>query len=246
VNFLLNFLSTTRERLNRLETKFWEKRRSNVTPSIFQHDYLYHRGLYHDIKKGFRIIRKKTGKRKFAVIDIGCGNKPYINLFEPYAKSYVGVDISNEADVVAPAEKLPFQNGRFDLALCFQLLEHCEDPQKVINEMKRVMKSGGFVLVSTHGIWNYHPFPHDYCRWTHEGLQKLFKDFSWVKVKENLKSYSSVIQIINIELYSLACRNIFLKLPLYITITLLNLIGRFLIPYGQKHLSVNYIVLAKS
>ncbi|MCH7951988.1 class I SAM-dependent methyltransferase [Patescibacteria group bacterium] len=235
-----------RQKLVNIEMKFWEGRRSNIRPSIFQHDYLAHVGLYQDIKNGLNTIKKKIGKRKFKIIDIGCGDKPYYHdLFKPYAQAYVGVDIEDQADVVAPAEKLPFPDRSFDLVLCFQTLEHSDDPQKAVAEMKRVLKPKGFVLASTHGIWNYHPFPHDYYRWTNEGLQKLFKDFSWVKVKENLKSYSTVIQIVNIELYSLACRNIFLKLPLYAIIMSLNVTGRLLMQYGQKHLSVNYLVLAQ-
>ena len=234
-----------RQKLINLETKFWEGRRSNTNPSIFQHDYLFHLTLYKDIKRGFTEVRKKSKRDKLKIIDIGCGDRPYLKLLKRWVKMYVGVDISDEADVVAPAEHLPFPDASFDLALCFQVLEHAENPQKAVQEMKRIVKKGGFVLASTHGVWNHHPFPHDYYRWTHEGLKKLFEDFSEVKVKPNLNSYSSVIQIINIELYILACNNILIKLPLYGFIAVLNLIGRAAIPYGQKHLSVNYLVLAR-
>lgn len=234
-----------REKLINLENKFWQNRRSNVKPSVFQHDYLYHLALYRDIRESFLKIRRKSKLKKFRIVDVGCGDKPYLKVFERFAKTYIGVDITKEADVVASAEKLPFKNEKFDVALCFQVLEHSENPEKIVTEMKRVIVPGGYAISTTHGIWNYHPFPHDYHRWTHEGLENLFSEFSNVKVKANLKSHSSVIQIINIELYSLACRNLLLKLPLYGFITTLNLIGKLLIPYGQENLSVNYVIIAK-
>ena len=234
-----------RQKLINLEAKFWEGRRSNTNPSIFQHDYLMHLTLYQDLKHGFSEVREKSKRDKLKIVDIGCGDRPYLKLAQNWAKVYIGVDLNQEADVVALAENLPFPDASFDLALCFQVLEHTDNPQKAVQEMKRIVKKGGFVLASTHGVWNHHPFPHDYHRWTHEGLEKLFEAFSEVKVKPNLNSYSSVIQIINIELYILACSNILIKLPLYGLITLLNLIGRAATPNGQKHLSVNYLVLAR-
>jgi hypothetical protein len=39
-----------------------------------------------------------------------------------------------------------------------------------------VTAPGGRVLVSTHGVMAYHPSPADYWRWTHAGLEKLFRD----------------------------------------------------------------------
>lgn len=243
---MMNYLDKIQQELVLLEKEFWKNRRSNVNPSIFQHDYLYHLALYRDIKNSFSEIRRKSKIKKFRIIDVGCGDKPYLRLFHGYAKKYIGVDIMDSADVIAPAEKLPLKNEKFDLALCFQVLEHSENPDKVVSEMKRVLAKGGYMIATTHGIWNYHPFPHDYYRWTHEGLEKLFERFSQVKARANLNSYSSVLQIINIELYSLACRKVFLKLPLYSLITIINLFGKFLIPYGKKHLAVNYIIVGKA
>jgi SAM-dependent methyltransferase len=56
------------------------------------------------------------------------------------------------------------------------VLEHCDDPAQAVRELRRVTSPGGRVLASTHGVHVYHPSPHDYWRWTHEGLERLFRE----------------------------------------------------------------------
>jgi hypothetical protein len=46
------------------------------------------------------------------------------------------------------------------------------DLDTYLREARRVLNSGGRLLLSTHGSWLYHPHPHDYRRWTAEGLQR--------------------------------------------------------------------------
>lgn len=238
-------MKSLRQIFIRAEGRFWEARRSNLHPSIFQHDYLALVSLLRDIEGGIALVRRKSKKKQFDIIDIGCGEKPYKELFDPIANKYIGVDVVPYADIIAHAEKIPVPDHSFDLALHFQVFEHLEDPQRSVQEMKRVLRKDGYVIASTHGIWNYHPFPHDYYRWTDEGLKKLFYDFSFVSITPNLTSYATIIQLINIELYSFACRHLILKLPCYLFIALLNILGRLLMPYGQNHFSINYLIVAK-
>jgi SAM-dependent methyltransferase len=111
------------------------------------------------------------------VLDVGCGVKPYRPLFAPYADDYVGVDVGEDtaADIVGVVESLPVADASFDVVVCTQVLEHCDDPAAAVRELRRVVAPGGRVLVSTHGVYVYHPRPHDRWRWTHEGLEQLFR-----------------------------------------------------------------------
>jgi len=116
----------------------------------------------------------------FRVLDVGCGVKPYLPLLADRASEYVGVDRDNPAaDLAASAEHLPVADGSFDLVLCTQVLEHVEDPAQVVRELRRVVAPGGRVLASTHGVQVYHPAPLDLWRWTHEGLERLFRQADW-------------------------------------------------------------------
>ena len=116
--------------------------------------------------------------RSYRVLDVGCGPKPYYPFFAERASEYVGVDVVPHpaADLVGPVEALPVPDASFDIVLCTQVLEHCDDPAKAVAELRRVTAPGGRVLASTHGVQVYHPSPHDYWRWTHTGLARLFEE----------------------------------------------------------------------
>ena len=125
--------------------------------------------------------RRSAGLR---VLDVGCGPKPYYPFFEPYAAAYVGVDVKDPAaELRGTAEAIPVEDGSFDVVLCTQLLEHADDPAAVVRELRRVTAPGGRVLASTHGVQVYHPNPDDYWRWTHSGLERLFRESAaWASV----------------------------------------------------------------
>jgi len=118
-----------------------------------------------------------TGRPPVRILDVGCGVKPYYPFFADVATSYVGVDVVENpaAELIGSVEALPVDDASFDLVLCTQVLEHCDDPAQAVRELRRVTAEGGRVLASTHGVQVYHPSPVDYWRWTHEGLRRLFE-----------------------------------------------------------------------
>jgi SAM-dependent methyltransferase len=138
------------------------------------------------------------GKR---VLDVGCGDKPYYPFFAR-ASEYVGVDGSHPAaDLHAPVESLPVDDASFDLVLCTQVLEHADDPAQAVRELRRVVKPGGRVLASTHGVQVYHPDPVDLWRWTHEGLRRLFAEnaeWSFLAVAPAAGTTASVAMIVGL------------------------------------------------
>ena len=114
----------------------------------------------------------------YRVLDVGCGPKPYYPFFADRASEYVGVDVVENpaAELRGSVEDLPVEDASFDLVLCTQVLEHCDDPAQAVRELRRVTAPGGRVLASTHGTQVYHPSPQDYWRWTHAGLTRLFEE----------------------------------------------------------------------
>ena len=139
---------------------------------------------------------------RYRVLDVGCGPKPYLPFFDPYAAEYVGVDVdSPAADLTGTAEALPVRDSSFDVVLCTQVLEHALDPPQVVRELARVVVPGGRVLASTHGVQVYHPSPEDLWRWTHTGLERLFTengDWKAVTVRPGAGTTACVGMVVSI------------------------------------------------
>lgn len=108
------------------------------------------------------------------LLDYGCADAPYRRLFAPEVE-YVGADLPGNPRAsltMNPDGTLPAEADSFDLVLSTQVLEHVADPGLYLSESFRVLRQGGRLLLSTHGVFVYHPDPADYWRWTCEGLRR--------------------------------------------------------------------------
>ena len=114
--------------------------------------------------------------RGLRVLDVGCGDRPYDALLAGAAE-IVGFDRPGNryADVHGSIDAIPVEDASFDVVLCLQVLEHVPDPAAAVRELRRTVKDGGRALLSTHGVYPFHPNPDDLWRWTHQGLEHLFR-----------------------------------------------------------------------
>ena len=99
------------------------------------------------------------------VLDLGCGGGfmaeaiarrgAQVTGLDPAAKAIDaarrhardgGLDIAYEVGV---GEDLPFEEGRFDIVVCVDVLEHVEDVARTLAEVRRVLKPGGLFLFDT-------------------------------------------------------------------------------------------------
>lgn len=112
---------------------------------------------------------------KGRVLDVGCGHMPYRSLFDGRCAEYLGCDEFPAAEGVVrcPAQELAFPDHSFDAVVCFQVLEHVTEPWLVVPELARVVKPGGIVLITVPFVFPHHSSPHDFYRYTHEGLRFL-------------------------------------------------------------------------
>jgi SAM-dependent methyltransferase len=109
------------------------------------------------------------------VLDYGCAERPYRSLFGA-GVDYVGADLAGnrDADVNLNSDgTVPEAAAQFDLVLSTQVLEHVADPTLYVSECFRVLKPGGVLVITTHGLMHYHPDPVDYWRWTSAGFERL-------------------------------------------------------------------------
>lgn len=128
---------------------------------------------------GYRRSLKKASMHSGGVLlDIGCGTKPYKDIFQH--EKYIGIDvpwseIKTNADATALGEALPFKDTSFDTVLILEVLEHVKNPEKVVEEISRVSKKNCNVIVSMPQIFMNHGEPHDYQRYTIHGLRALLE-----------------------------------------------------------------------
>jgi SAM-dependent methyltransferase len=105
------------------------------------------------------------------VVDVGCGDRPYEELFRVRQAKYIACDLDGAVDVrIEPGRPIDLPDGSADGVVSFQVLEHVWDLDWYLAECLRLLKPGGWLLLSTHGTWLYHPHPTDFRRWTRDGL----------------------------------------------------------------------------
>jgi ubiquinone/menaquinone biosynthesis C-methylase UbiE len=112
--------------------------------------------LMMDLITSHKIDRK--GEER--ILDIGCGDGSFIMHFKKYCRVF-GVDVSWKAVEIAKetgvdahkvdvsCEKLPFESGYFDIVYMGDVIEHLVNPDYAINEVARVTKTNGFLVLST-------------------------------------------------------------------------------------------------
>jgi len=165
------------------------------------------------------IIQHRSAEK--LVLDLGCGDGSYKALFP----NRIGFDHRPGAnvDVVGDAHQLPFTNEKFDLILCTELLEHLHSPHLAIAEMKRVLKTGGTLLLTTRFIFPLHDVPNDYYRFTKYGLRFLFSE-GWeiIELRNELSTkdtLAALVQRIGFQANLFGGR--LMKVPLFLLVKLL-------------------------
>lgn len=153
-----------------------------------------------------RILPTAAPLAKGRLLDVGCGEKPYVELFAPYVDEYLGIehesafaltDASQRAqkpDLYYDGRTLPFEDASFDTVLNVDVLEHTQDPGQVVSEMGRVLKDDGVLILTAPFSFRIHEAPHDYFRFSPHGLRLLCERAS-LEV-QRIESYGSLPSLI--------------------------------------------------
>jgi SAM-dependent methyltransferase len=202
-----------------------------------------------------KIVLPKYCKGK--TVDVGAGRAQYRNLIKKYSDSYVTVDNLSSSyefsdkdikpDIISSVLEMPFEENSFDTVVCTEVLEHVEDPFALMNEISRILKKGGYCIVSSGWIAAYHREPKDYWRFSPDTYQ-LLCDKAKLELVELHKQggiFTSLLYLIrrNIDLNTIFLKKV--RLSLGRINILFELIAEYLDKLFVTEDTVGHLIVAR-
>jgi len=109
------------------------------------------------------------------------GQESFADL-RPYfpGKMYVGADMRQGpgVDIMLNLHKIDLPAASVGTVLVLDTLEHVEFPRKAINEIHRILRPDGTVILSSVMNFPVHDYPHDYWRFTPEAFKSILRPFA--------------------------------------------------------------------
>ncbi len=191
------------------------------------------------------------------LLDVGCGRKPYKSLFN--VTSYIGLDIAGgghdddakSADVYYNGKVFPFRDSFFNYVISNQVLEHVLDQEQLMEEIYRVLKPDGLLLMTVPFVWDEHEAPYDYWRYTSFGSNYFFskKGFEIIEQYKSGNYVETLVQMFSSYIYTIFLTknrylNVLISLFLCSPILIFGLILSKILP-KNKNLYLDNVILAR-
>jgi len=141
------------------------------------------------------------------ILDLGSkSNSASYNRFlrhrDPYKVTYTDWHIAGE-DIIRLnlEEDFKLENNKFDAITCFNVLEHIYNYKNLIKESHRVLRQGGLFVGGTPFLINYHADPHDYFRYTHEAINRMFSEAGFRVEKMVYLGYGPIFASLEMQMH---------------------------------------------
>lgn len=150
-----------------------------------------------DVNKALEIILSRLPGAEILVIGSG-DTSIYGNV------TYTDVAFGANVQCIADAHDLPFLDKSFDVCIAVAVLEHVVDPFRCVDEMKRILRPGGYVYSETPFMQPVHMGAYDFTRFTHLGHRRLFRHFEEIRSGIAVGPGTSAGQLLRYALASLS------------------------------------------
>lgn len=151
----------------------------NKTQNPLAFEWLIYR---HDMSKFKNIL--STVPHGQMILDIGCGSAKYWSLRPDL--NWLGIDVNSESKaeiIIKPNENYPIEDNSVDAVLLSFSIEHISNLTHLLSELNRVLRNNGLIIIRCPFMYPLHDTPDDYWRFSIEGLDKLFSNFSKVSAR---------------------------------------------------------------
>lgn len=128
-------------------------------------------------------IKELGFKLEGVVVELGATNPLNYSRFAISADNYIVTNIDGECDQYVDMMNLPYYDNSIDAFVNVAALEHVSDPWKAIEEMHRVLKPSGKILIVAPFIYPFHAAPDDYYRFSPSALLKMFQKFKILRIE---------------------------------------------------------------
>lgn len=188
------------------ERSWWEKRKEEV-------DFNFYKNYATDLKKELKDYLQIDKQTK--ILEVGSGAGGIITFIQESAHRF-GIDplegfystipefkAQRDSSIyysTGKGEMLPYPDNEFDLIIMDNVLDHCEDPKKVIKEARRVLRKGEIVYFkqNTYHLWGKivrwlmefllidKGHPHTFSK---KDIQELFQNNNFIILKSKSSGY---------------------------------------------------------
>jgi len=143
------------------------------------------------------------------VLEIGNGRRGRRGRFQPpveEAEAWIYLDLQDQRQphLRGDVEHLPLQDAIFDTVIYLEVMEYVTDPQAALNEMHRVLKRGGTLILATPFLHRADTL-HDYWRFTEHALRHLLAeaDFQVQELKQQGAALAVAVNILKYAIYAI-------------------------------------------
>jgi SAM-dependent methyltransferase len=186
---------------------------------------------------------------KLTVLDVGGQYQPYRPLIEHRIGRYIGLDVSKTAfvDVLGDGQQLPFKSDTFDLVIATATFEYLAEPRVAADEIRRVLKPGGHLMISVAGICP-RVGDEEYWRFLPSGLKFVLGSFSTLEIVPEVTSIGGLLRLNAVALSNFAKYGFIRRILHHTAVPVMNWLGLALERAGiskNDQIAGNYSALAR-
>ena len=149
------------------------------------------------------------------ILDVGAGEKPFLKYcshldyvsqdFGKYDPNAIdsGLQVNNwkygELDIISDIASIPVPDNSFEAILCTEVLEHVINPKEAIAEFSRILKSGGYLIITTPfcSLTHFAPY-HYYSGYSRYFYENVLKDNYYnIEITSNGNYFEYLAQELN-------------------------------------------------